>query len=138
MIIDEKKILFLLKIYEKRTRIINYIYQCELFNISLNIEELLINNDILEEDLKILKSIEHQYSLLKSILIKTLSSDWSYERVLPYLRAVIIYGIYELMFNTPNVVINELINITKLHCPGNAYKFVNKVLDLVASKLHKK
>jgi len=47
----------------------------------------------------------------------------------------LLYGTYELFLNNPKIVINEMINITKIYIPGTVYKLVNKVLDLIASKL---
>ncbi len=39
------------------------------------------------------------------------------------------YGLYELFINEPKVVINEMVNITKIYTIGDEYKLVNKVLD---------
>jgi len=57
---------------------------------------------------------------------------------LPLSRAIIIYGEYELLFNDPRVVINEMVNISKIYSPNNDYKFINKVLDLVSKNVIKK
>ena len=83
----------------------------------------------------IIEQIEAKYDSLKKIIIAALSADWEWERLQPLVRAILLYGTYELFLNNPKIVINEMINITKIYIPGTVYKLVNKVLDLIASKL---
>ncbi|AWX69683.1 transcription antitermination factor NusB [[Mycoplasma] anseris] len=135
---EDEKIIFLLKKYEKRTKLINIIYSYELFDQKIEINEIFENQDLNADEIFALENISKNYDNFKNIIIKTLSNEWTYERVLPYVRSVLIYGLFELMFNKPKVVINELINITKIFVPGNHYKFVNKVLDILAQVVNKK
>lgn len=53
----------------------------------------------------------------------------------PLEKSVLRVGAYELMFEIdipPNVVVNEAIEIAKLFCSDQGYKYVNGVLDKVA------
>ncbi|WP_412031427.1 transcription antitermination factor NusB [Metamycoplasma buccale] len=136
---QENKLIFQLKQYEKRKTIINYIYQSELEgNSKINVTEIFRNNDLNKHTLKILTIIEEKYDFLKKIICSTFNEDWTWERVLPLLRAILIYGSFELIFNKKEVVINELVNITKIFMPGDYYKFVNKSLDLISKIIEKK
>ncbi|ENY69311.1 N utilization substance protein B, NusB-like protein [Metamycoplasma auris 15026] len=131
---------FLVKKYHFRKNIINYIYQFELFDINLNTEEIVNNklNVINENELKTLELIECKYETLKNIAKKFLLNSWEWSRISPLSRAIIIFGIYELTYNEPKVVINEMINISKLLSPNEDYKFINGILDRVAKQIAKK
>jgi N utilization substance protein B len=63
-----------------------------------------------------------------------LHADRPVERLDPLEKAILRIGIYELMFEIDipqNVVVNEAIEIAKLFCADNGYKYVNGVLDKV-------
>ncbi|PWC08870.1 transcription antitermination protein NusB [Mycoplasmopsis arginini] len=128
---------FLLKKYNFRKNIINYIYQFELFDKSLNTKEIVDNklNEITNAEIQTLELIEAKYQTLTNIAKKFILENWEWERISPLIRAIIIFGIYELTFNESKVVINEIINITKLFSPGEEYKFVNKVLDKISKQI---
>ena len=64
-------------------------------------------------------------------------SKWDPERLDLTDRAVVILGIYELLYtklDTP-VVINEAVEVAKMISGGTSYRFVNAVLDKVAREV---
>ncbi|WP_330463272.1 transcription antitermination factor NusB [Metamycoplasma gateae] len=128
---------FLIKKYNFRKNIINYIYQYELFNIQINTSEIVNNelNKISISEISTLEIIQSKYQTLKNIANKFLLETWTWERINPLIRAVLIFGIYELTYNEPRVVINEMVNITKMFVPGDDYKFVNRILDRISKEI---
>ena len=132
---EQDKMIFLINALKKRTEIINTIYKYELFDQKVDSKEIFKDDNLDDNAIKIIEQIEAKYDSLKKIIIAALSADWEWERLQPLVRAILLYGTYELFLNNPKIVINEMINITKIYIPGTVYKLVNKVLDLIASKL---
>lgn len=126
---EDKKNLFLINSFNKRVKIITYIYQFELFDEKVNVNEIFSNNDLNNFEVQTLTIIQNKYILFKNLIIKALNNAWIWERLQPLIRAILLYGLYELFINEPKVVINEMVNITKIYTIGDEYKLVNKVLD---------
>lgn len=126
---EDKKNLFLINSFNKRVKIITYIYQFELFDEKVNVNEIFNNNDLNNFEVQTLTIIQNKYVLFKNLIIKALNNAWIWERLQPLIRAILLYGLYELFINEPKVVINEMVNITKIYTIGDEYKLVNKVLD---------
>lgn len=126
---EDKKNLFLINSFNKRVKIITYIYQFELFDEKVNVNEIFSNNDLNNFEVQTLTIIQNKYVLFKNLIIKALNNAWIWERLQPLIRAILLYGVYELFINEPKVVINEMVNITKIYTIGDEYKLVNKVLD---------
>lgn len=126
---EDKKNLFLINSFNKRVKIITYIYQYELFDEKVNVNEIFSNNDLNNFEVQTLTIIQNKYVLFKNLIIKALNNAWIWERLQPLIRAILLYGLYELFINEPKVVINEMVNITKIYTIGDEYKLVNKVLD---------
>ena len=126
---EDKKNLFLINSFNKRVKIITYIYQFELFDEKVNVNEIFNNNDLNNFEVQTLTIIQNKYVLFKNLIIKALNNAWIWERLQPLIRAILLYGLYELFINEPKVVINEMVNITKIYTIGGEYKLVNKVLD---------
>ena len=126
---EDKKNLFLINSFNKRVKIITYIYQFELFDEKVNVNEIFSNNDLNNFEVQTLTIIQNKYVLFKNLIIKALNNAWIWERLQPLIRAILLYGLYELFINEPKVVINEMVNITKIYTIGDEYKLVNKILD---------
>ena len=126
---EDKKNLFLINSFNKRVKIITYIYQFELFDEKVNVNEIFSNDDLNNFEVQTLTVIQNKYVLFKNLIIKALNNAWIWERLQPLIRAILLYGLYELFINEPKVVINEMVNITKIYTIGDEYKLVNKVLD---------
>ena len=95
----------------------------------MNVNEIFSNNDLNNFEVQTLTIIQNKYVLFKNLIIKALNNAWIWERLQPLIRAILLYGLYELFINEPKVVINEMVNITKIYTIGDEYKLVNKVLD---------
>ena len=132
---EQDKMIFLINALKKRTEIINTIYKYELYDQKVDSKQIFEDDNLDDNAIKIIEQIEAKYDSLKKIIIAALSADWEWERLQPLVRAILLYGTYELFLNNPKIVINEMINITKIYIPGTVYKLVNKALDLIASKL---
>lgn len=132
---EQDKMIFLINALKKRTEIINTIYKYELFDQKVDSKQIFEDDNLDDNAIKIIEQIETKYDSLKKIIIAALSADWEWERLQPLVRAILLYGTYELFLNNPKIVINEMINITKIYIAGTVYKLVNKALDLIASKL---
>ncbi|MGX9339535.1 transcription antitermination factor NusB [Mycoplasma sp. 332] len=128
---------FLVKKYNYRKNIIFYLYQSELFSVHLDTSVIVNNplNEINPCEIQALQIIESKYETLKKIIEKFILETWEWERISPLIRAILIFGVYELTYNDSSVVIYELVNITKLFSPGNDYKFVNKILDKISKQI---
>ena len=135
---NDKKTLFLINAYKKRMKMINYIYQFELFDTKINVNELFENNDLNEFEHQNLLLIQNKYDLFKNIIINCLNNNWEWERLNPLIRAILIFGSYELLITDAKVVINEMINITKIYTTGDEYKLINKILDSVSKIIKNK
>lgn len=63
--------------------------------------------------------------------------DWTFERMDPIARAILLLGGYEILFADdapPAVVMNECIDIAKAYGGEETSKFVNGVLNALANK----
>ncbi|MDC8900907.1 transcription antitermination factor NusB [Metamycoplasma hyosynoviae] len=129
---EDKKMVFLQKIFDKRVKIINFIYKYELLGEKINANELFEEEELLKNEIVILSQIEGKYELFKKLIVSITKDEWEWERLQPLVRAILIYGIYEMFITEHKVVINEMINIAKIYIPGSEYKLINKVLDIVS------
>ncbi|ACF07105.1 transcription termination factor [Metamycoplasma arthritidis] len=129
----QKKSVFLLKKYNERVKLITFIYQSELFEEKIDVNYLFEHFDLSKRELDSLTIISEKYDLFQSIAKRSILEQWTWQRIQPLARAIIIYGIFELFFNSPKVVINEMVNIAKSFIPDDStYKFVNRTLDMIA------
>ncbi|AXE60884.1 transcription antitermination protein NusB [[Mycoplasma] phocae] len=136
--INYDKVNFLLKNYERRVKIITYIYQFELFNKKISCEEIFKNNDLDKWEVATLELIEQKYDTFIKIANKFIDKNWEWQRILPLTRAIIIFGEYELLSKDSKIVINEMVNIAKIFIPNDDYKFINKILDLISKQVFNK
>lgn len=70
-------------------------------------------------------------------LVEENAPEWSFERMDPIARCVLLVGAYELLFNDdapPAVVMDESIEIAKEYGTDESGKFVNGVLNAMAKK----
>ena len=90
---------------------------------------------VVEAALRLFEKVRPHYEEIDSIIDRF--AKWSPERLDLTDRAVIILGIYELLYteiDTP-VVINEAVEVAKMISGGTSYRFVNAVLDKVAKEV---
>lgn len=80
---------------KKRTEIINTIYKYELFDQKVDSKQIFEDDNLDDNAIKIIEQIEAKYDSLK-IIIAALSANWEWERLQPLVRAILLYGTYEL------------------------------------------
>ena len=79
--------------------------------------------------------LQHEEDL--HALVQEHASGWTWERMDPIARAVLLLGSYELTYtkDVPHaVVINEAIEVAKEYCTEESGKFVNGVLNAIAHR----
>jgi len=122
---------------EKREIIIKIIYQTMILdkiNEKYDIDEL--SKEFTKEDTFIIETAKdikkHEKELIK-IGNKYLDDKWTMSRLPLVDEAIILLGVYELIYtDTPNVVIiNEAINLSKKYSDEVMPKVINGVLDSV-------
>ena len=122
---------------EKREIIIKVIYQTiildrinEKYNIEDLVKEYVENDNFILETSKNVKEKEKELTKLGN---KYINEKWTMSRLSILDQAIIMLGIYELLYtNTPNVVIiNEAIELSKKYSDENMPKVINGVLDAV-------
>ena len=81
---------------------------------------------------KIVQGVQENETKIKSVIEKSLSDNWLYDRIDPTMRAIISLGVYELFFclNTPHkVIIDEYVSIAGMFFNESNTGFVNGILD---------
>lgn len=118
----------------KRMANISIIYGSQLFDKNIDIDE--IKNKYFEvtfDQLKILTFVKKNYVFLKKVITLQLKSNWSWDRILPLIRSILLLGAAELFFQPRRIIFNEAIEITKIFSieGGDEFSFVNAVLQKV-------
>ena len=73
-------------------------------------------------------------------LIKKNLKNWDFERVLPYEKSILRFGVGEILLypDVPlNVIIEELLKIADKFTDEKAVKFINGILDSIGKSLRK-
>ena len=122
---------------ELREVIMKVLYQIDMFN-EANVEFDL--NDLIKEQLEVENSfvndsingiLEHREEINK--LANKYLNDWTMDRLNKVDQAILLLGIYELMYTeTPSIVsINEAIELSKKYSDEAVTKMINGVLDKI-------
>ena len=114
---------------EKASKIIEYIYTSELMGTPLSSAQAFESGDFDNQEIKKIDKIAEKYEQFKKLIQKYLKGTWSWERIAPLERAILIYGAFELMFKDKGTVTNGLVILTKGYIPGDSFKFINAILD---------
>lgn len=75
-------------------------------------------------------------SNLREAVEKNLKTSWTFKRLLPLEKAILMYGAYELS-QTPlskKMIIDQCINFSKSYLETDKHKYINKVLDLISKE----
>ena len=83
----------------------------------------------------LINEIKLSYKEIKNIIMENLNSEWTYERINPIDKSVLIVGISEIRLNnlTPKKsILSEYIEFG--YQLGSDSKFINKVLDVISHK----
>lgn len=117
---------------KSRMNVINVIYVSELTNERLTKEAIREDFDLSEIELKSLDWIITKYNGLKKLITTFTKDSWTWNRMAPLERAMLLFGAFELSFRDKKIVINELVILSKGYISGESYKFINAILDKVA------
>ena len=68
--------------------------------------------------------------------IKPLLANWSFDRISSCTKLILRLALWELIHEdiSPNIVINEAVELAKCFAEDDSYKFINGVLDNFANK----
>lgn len=116
---------------QQRSQIIIYIYQAELLEVKLDSTRAFEEGDYNEYQIKVIESISTNYESFKKLVQKFIKGTWTWERLAPLERAILIFGAFELNIADRALVINELVTIAQGFIPGESYKFINAILDKI-------
>lgn len=125
------------KEFASRLKIINYLYKYELMLEKLTSDEAFESGDFTSREIKIIDKISENYEKLGKTIKKYLHESWTWERLMPLEKAILIFGAFELQIADLALVINELIIITKGLIPDNKYQYINSILDQVGNEYAK-
>ena len=100
------------------------------------IEEFIDLNDM-DVDLfaDLVRGVHEKLEWLETSIAKTLSEEWSYDRIDGTLKSVLFCGVFELTHNTnvdAKVIIKEYVDIAYAFFEGAEPKMTNAVLDRMA------
>lgn len=118
----------------QRTDVIGLIYSFEVMDERIDTNQLFLQYPELDEKmLQMLGFIAKNYNFFKKNIEQQLNLMWNWERILPLLRSILLFGCAEIFFLAHQIVINEMIEITKLFTleTDNDHKFVNAILQKI-------
>ncbi|MCU4706334.1 transcription antitermination factor NusB [Mycoplasma sp. CSL7503-lung] len=102
---------------ELRIEVISVLYKYELLGEKISLEEIKQEFNLNNEQLKTLRRIENSYIFSKNIFNRLLNENWSWNRIDPLIRAILINAASEFKIIQPKIVFNEAIEITKMYYP---------------------
>ncbi|MGL5617687.1 MAG: transcription antitermination protein NusB [Metamycoplasmataceae bacterium] len=117
----------------KRMKNVEIIYCYELFDEKINVNKIFSEENIDDDQLKMISVIQKNYDAFIKTAKLFLDDDWTWVRMSPLTRAIILCASAELWNIDKKVIINEYIEITKDYIPDDTYKFINKILDKIGS-----
>ncbi|QGZ97879.1 transcription antitermination protein NusB [Mycoplasma sp. NEAQ87857] len=129
-----------------RIEIIQILYKFELLETPIDLKTIMDEFPYInDEQLLTIKKIAKNYDFLKKTISKFMNRDWSWDRVSPLIRGILLNSANELFFLPPRIVINEALEITKTYFPKAnlseeelkkdrefdhiQYRFVNGILE---------
>ncbi|MCU9935680.1 antitermination protein NusB [Mycoplasmopsis cynos] len=125
----------------QRVEIINEIYRTELLEEHFDYQQIIIDNiELTSLQISRLNEIQQRYEFIKKIYGKLINKDWTWDRISPLIRAILINAANEFWSVETKIVINEAIEITKMFfgspeldeietIDNRLYRFVNALLQ---------
>lgn len=135
-----------------RIMMVIIIYTYELFNKKVNEKEIfesdLLNEmfdynvlktnkteEIINEQMKRFANIEKNYEVFKKMINKFIRTDWTWTRIDPLTRSILLCASSELWNTDVGIVSNEYVEIAKDFIPDDkSYKFINKIIDNIGKE----
>jgi transcription termination factor NusB len=76
---------------------------------------------------------------LQEKITENLKENWELSSLPPLEKAILIFASYELIFGSnahyPKIIIDQVINFSKVYLEENKFKYINKNLDLLWKNL---
>lgn len=116
---------------EKASKIIEYIYTSEVMGQELNSVLAFESGEFDKRDIQIIDMIASKYTQFKKLIEKFIKESWTWSRLAPLERAILLYGAFELNVKDKAHVINGMVMIAKAYIPGESYKFINAILEKI-------
>lgn len=129
---------------EKRSLIFHLLYAAESFDYQVSLESIVDNFNRgfdldIPFDSDVVASAQAIIELRDTLdeLCKPLLSNWKFDRLGICTKLILRYALWELQYTDTlaTIVINEAIELAKCFAEKDAYKFINGVLDKVATEL---
>lgn len=115
--------------HKLRVRKIHFIYKYELLNKPLDLVDAFENYNFSFQEIKELEAFKNEYPKLKEIICKHISKSWTWERLNPLERAILLEGTFEFKTLDKKIVINEMVIYSKEYLLDNKYKYINAILE---------
>ena len=115
--------------HELRVRKIHFLYKYELLNEPIDLVDAFENYNFSSEEVKELEELKNEYPKLKATITKYISKSWTWERLNPLERAILLLGTFEFKTLDKKIVINEMIIYAKEYLLDNKYKYINAILE---------
>ena len=94
---------------------------------------------IYQEQMKIFQFIENHYEKIQLIIKQFIREDWTWDRINPLLRSLLICACVELRKLDLGIVTNEYVEMAKDFLPDtDEYKFINIVLENIEKFYYEK
>lgn len=122
---------------ELRENVIGYIYSNLVMSDKIDMTNAFESGEYTEKEINIITDIEKKQESFVKLIQKFTKADWSWERITPLNKAILIYGAYEMLFNDKALVIDVLVDYSKEFSPDDTFKFINSVLDKVGDYYEK-
>lgn len=123
-----------------KINVINLLYKYELFNTPIDLKEVFESGDLDKREYMIVEWISKNYNKLKNLIKKYIVDTWTWERLSPLERSILLFGATELALSKKEkpLIISNLIDITKIIHPNDSYKYINKILDKIKEEYEKR
>ena len=120
----------MLKQWEKRIIIFQYIYPCLMkhdFNFNNIPDEIKNDQDIYN----VVKYALNNFSEIKKIIVSNLNENWNWDRVSEIDLSIIIsaYSEYQFIKIFRKIIIDQAVVTSKNYSDEKSYKFINFILD---------
>ena len=112
------------------------LYQYYLLNKVEESEEKIILD---QERISWLQNCLAKKDYLQEKITENLKESWEFSSLPPLEKAILIFAGYELTFGSnahyPKIIIDQVINFSKVYLEENKFKYINKNLDLLWKSL---
>ena len=122
---------------ELRENVIGYIYSNLVMGDKIDMTNAFESGEYTEKEINIITDIEKKQESFFKLIQRFTRANWSWERIAPLNKAILVYGAYEMLFNDKALVIDVLVDYSKEFSPDDTFKFINSVLDKVGDYYEK-